>query len=51
MEWLTGDEADDEVRAAFARTVREGTDREIINQPSERPISVPAKDTGAAPEF
>lgn len=52
MGWLTGDcEAEDEVREAFARTVREETDREIINQPSERPISLPANGTAAAAEF
>lgn len=52
MGWLTEDcEAEDEVREAFARTVREETDREIINQPSERPISLPANGTAATAEF
>ena len=52
MGWLTGDcEAEDEVCEASARTVREETDREIINQPSERPISLPANGTAAAAEF
>ena len=43
MGWLTGDcEAEDEVCEASARTVREETDREIINQPPESRISLPA---------